>query len=325
MQNQKPPYVSDLNKGGTDRWRMQLPNLLSAIGNTPLVGLDVGIDAHVMAKLEYLNPGGSIKDRSALYMIERAEQVGLLKAGGTIVEASSGNQGIALAMIGAIKGYRVIITVPERTSSAKVATLRAYGAQVQVCKDVCGDAEPDDCHSVAVRMTAEIEGSFMPNQYFNAWNSQAHYLSTGPEIWRQTDGQLTHLFVGAGSCGTITGVGRYLKEQNPNIKIIGVDAENSAYSREFPLPYKNEGLGIDHPHEGLFDASVIDQIIPVSDQASFDRSRWLAKNKGFLVGPSSGGVIDALIGYASQLKPSDYVVAMCADSGRAYLDKVFNQ
>jgi len=301
-----------------------LPNqktILQLIGNTPLAKLDLGINAHTFAKLEYLNPGGSIKDRSALFMIEDAEKRGELKPGGTIVEASSGNQGIALAMIGSVKGYKVIITVPDRTSDEKITTLRAYGAKVFVCPDTDTLDDPQGYHGKAKEIHKNIPGSFMPNQYHNKLNPMAHYSTTGPEIWKQTNGMVTHFFCGAGSCGTISGVGKYLKEKNPKIKIIGIDAATSAYSCDNPKSYKTEGIGIDSPDN--LDVSVIDEILTVSDENSFAMTKKLAKEKGLLVGLSSGAVIHVLCEYSKNLKPSDVVVSIFGDSGRAYLRKVF--
>ncbi|MFC1854834.1 PLP-dependent cysteine synthase family protein [Candidatus Dependentiae bacterium] len=296
--------------------------ILSAVGNTPVVEIDLGLKCQLLAKLEYLNPGGSIKDRSALFMVLEAENNGFLKPGGTIVEASSGNQGIALAMIGCAKGYKVIITVPARTSIEKVKTIKAYGAKVIVCGDT-GLKDSESYCDVAKRLSKEIDGAYMPNQYFNESNAAAHYGTTGPEIWKQTKGKITHFFCGAGSCGTIMGVGKFLKEQNPDVKIIGVDADTSPYSCKNPRPYKNEGIGIDYPVEGLFDESQVDQIIPVSDDAAFSRTIEIAKTVGTLVGPSSGAVVEGVLRYREIFKPGDVAVAIFADSGRAYLEKVF--
>jgi cystathionine beta-synthase len=292
--------------------------LTDLIGNTPLIHFGMPTEASVYLKLEYFNPGGSIKDRSAYYMVEQAENKGLLSPGGTIIEASSGNQGIALAMIGALKGYKVIITVPARTSHEKKATLLAYGAQVIICDETKGE----DYHAIAEELTKTIPGAFMPNQYFNADNSAAHYHSTGPEIWKQTNGQITHLILGAGSCGTISGTGRFLKEQNKSIQIIGVDAATSAFSSPEPKPYKTEGLGIDYLN-GILDRSVIDQIIPVSDDEAFEQARTMAKKHGILVGPSSGGVLHAAHKVAPSLPKDAVVILILADSGRAYLSKLF--
>ncbi len=297
-------------------------NFLEAIGNTPIVRLDLGTAPLLLAKLEYLNPGGSIKDRCALFMIEEAERNGKLKPGGTIVEASSGNQGIALSMIGKVKGYRVIITVPDRTSSEKVAVLRAYGAEVHVCPNTDSHDDPSNYHTLAVRLAQTIPGAFMPNQYFNKSNPLAHYSTTGPEIWQQTSGTVTHVFMGAGSCGTMSGIGRYLKEQNPAVKIIGIDAATSMYSSKEPKAYNVEGLGIDVISD-TFDQSVVDEILPISDDDAFAMTRTLAQKHGLLMGISSGAVMHVALQYCKKLQPSDVVVVILADSGRAYLSKVF--
>lgn len=295
--------------------------ILELIGNTPLVKLELGTKCTLLAKFEHLNPGGSIKDRSALFMIEKAEKDGLLKPGGTIVEASSGNQGIALAMIGAVKGYKVIITVPDRTSYEKVAALRAYGATVYVCKNTDTLDDPEGYHAKAEHLHETIPGAFMPNQYFNTANPLAHYSTTGPEIWEQTNGEITHLIVGAGSCGTISGTGKYLKEKNKNVKVIGVDAATSVYSSKEPKAYNAEGIGIDVISDTL-DLSVIDEILPVTDEDVFSMTKILAK-KGLLVGLSSGGVISVALKYCQNLTEDDVVVVTIGDSGRAYLSKVF--
>jgi cystathionine beta-synthase len=298
------------------------PSLLSAIGNTPLVAFSMETKASVYAKLEYLNPGGSIKDRAALFMIEEAEHQGLLKPGGTIVEATSGNQGIALAMIGALKGYNVIITVPDRTSEEKRATLQAYGAKVYMCPD-SPLSDPNGYHTKAEELHKSIPGSFMPNQYFNTQNKKAHYLTTGPEIWQQTEGKVTHCIIGMGTCGTISGIGSYLKEQNPNIHIVGVDAATSVYSApEEPLPYKVEGIGVDVVTE-MVDRSIIDEVLTATDDESFAMTKHLA-GRGHLVGLSSGAVVSAAEGYIKGLGDSAVVVLLFADSGRAYLSKMAN-
>ncbi|MCF7799468.1 cysteine synthase family protein [Candidatus Babeliales bacterium] len=296
-------------------------NLLELIGNTPLIKLEMGTKPTLLAKLEFLNPGGSLKDRSALFMVQQAEKDGLLKPGGTIVEASSGNQGIALAMIGAIKGYKVIITVPDRTSQEKISVLKAYGATVYVCPNTDSLDDPRGYHSVAERLHHEIPDAFMPNQYFNKSNPLAHYHTTGKEIWEQTNGEVTHVIIAAGSCGTISGVGKYLKEKNPNIKIIGVDAATSAFSSKEPKAYNAEGIGIDVVSE-TFDKTVVDEIIPLSDDHIFDTTKKLA-SQGILVGLSSGAVMHVSLEYCKKLKETDTVVTIFGDSGRAYLSKVF--
>ncbi len=295
--------------------------ILELIGNTPIVKLELGTKCTLLAKCEHLSPGGSIKDRSALFMIEQAEKDGSLKPGGTIVEASSGNQGIALAMIGAVKGYKVVITVPDRTSYEKITTLKAYGATVYVCKNTDTLDDPEGYHAKAEYLHKTIPNAFMPNQYFNKANSLAHYSTTGPEIWEQTNGTVTHAIIGAGSCGTISGVGKYLKEKNKDIKIIGVDAATSVYSSKEPKAYNAEGIGIDVISD-TFDQSVVDQIIPVTDDDVFSCTKTLAK-KGLLVGLSSGGVISVALKYCENLPEDAIVVLTIGDSGRAYLSKVF--
>lgn len=303
--------------------RIGTKEVLDIIGSTPLVSLPGGLPCALLAKLEYLNPGGSIKDRAASFMIRDAEKRKLLPPGGTIIEASSGNQGIALAMIGALKGYRVIITVPKHTSDEKVNTLRAYGAEVHVCRDTDTLEHPESYHSVAKRLLKEIPRAFMPNQYFNVLNPEAHYRMTGPEIWKQTEGTITHFFCGMGSCGTVSGIGKFLKEQNPDIKVIGVDSAHSLLSSPEPSSYETEGIGVDVYSETLL-REVIDHIVPVEDRDAFTTARKLAL-QGFLVGPSSGAVYFVACQYLKEFgKPSDIPVCILADSGRAYLGKVFS-
>lgn len=296
-------------------------HLLSTIGNTPLAHLPFDTSATILAKLEYLNPGGSIKDRTALYMIEYAEKEGLLKPGGTIVDASSGNQGIALAMIGAAKGYKVIITTTKKISQEKLQTMEAYGANVIICKSTPFIEDPESYHSTACRLQQETPNSFMPNQYFNPINAQAHYVLTGPEIWQQTNGTITHFFAAAGTGGTVCGTGRYLKEQDPAIKIIALDSINSFHSTKGnPKPYKVEGMGIDFD-SAVIDYDLIDEIIPVSDEDAFIMLKNLARNYGFLVGLSSGAVAWGVQHYLPRFKKNDVAVMIFGDSGRAYLTK----
>ena len=296
-------------------------SLLDCIGKTPMIELDLGVAPTILAKLEFLNPGGSVKDRSALFMVEDAEKRGLLKPGGTIVEATSGNQGIALAMIGALKGYRVVITTPDRTALEKIAMLRAYGAEVYVCPNTDSHLDPRGYHAMAEKFVEEIEGAFMPDQYFNPLNAVAHYNSMGPDIWEQSKGRVTHFIAGAGTCGTISGAGRYLKEKKDTVKVIGVDAATSFYSSKEPKAYNVEGLGIDVESD-VFDKSVIDSIIPITDKDAFDSTKVLAK-QGLLVGISSGAVVHVARQYAKALTKDDVVVIILADSGRSYLSKVF--
>lgn len=301
---------------------MMYRTILDAIGNTPLVRLPI-CQSPIFAKLEYLNPGGSVKDRSALYMIEHAERTGLLKPGGTIVDASSGNQGIASAMIGAAKGYKVIITVSEKSSKEKVNAIRAYGAEIVTCPatDLVGD--PRSYHSQAVAIHARTPNSFMPNQYYNPVNAEGHYHSLGTEIWRQTDGKITHFIAAAGTGGTVSGAGRYLKEQNPNIKVIAVDSVHSFHATKGnPKPYKVEGMGIDFVNEVL-NPAVIDEFFNVTDDHALDMLKHLAHNYGFLVGPSSGAVAYAAQEIAKHIPADSLGVAIFGDSGRAYLTKNF--
>jgi cystathionine beta-synthase len=298
-------------------------SLLSSIGNTPLVQIDLDTTGKIFAKLEYLNPGGSIKDRSAKYLVENAEKEGLLKPGGTIIDASSGNHGIALAMIGRIKNYKVIITVSEKISNEKYQTLKAYGAEVIVCKATSYLEDPQSYHSVAKRLNSEIPDSFMPNQYYNTKNRDAHECGIAPEIWNQTEGKITHFFAGAGTTGTISGVGRFLKKQNPNIQIIAIDSINSFRATNGnPKPYEIEGVGMDF-ETPVFDESVVDEIINVSDTQAINMLKYLSNKKGLLVGPSSGAVAAGLFKYAPKLKANDLAVIIFGDSGRAYLSKNF--
>jgi len=298
-------------------------DVLNAIGNTPLVHVNLDIPAQVQAKLEYLNPGGSVKDRSALYMIEYAEQTGKLKPGGTIIDASSGNQGIATAMIGAIKGYNVIITVSEKISEEKLQAIEAYGAQVVICPATAFIDDPESYHTKAQELHQQTPNSFMPNQYFNPINAQAHYHSTGPEIWQQTAGTITHFFAGAGTGGTISGAGKFLKEQNPKIKVIALDSNNSfRATKGNPQPYQVEGMGIDFDSP-VIDYNVIDDIVTVSDDQAIAMLKTLAHQHGLLVGPSSGAVAYGVSSYADKLGKDDVVVMIFGDSGRAYLTKNF--
>lgn len=302
---------------------MMYENPLKAIGNTPLVKVNFDGAGSMYAKLEYLNPGGSVKDRSALFMIEEAERKGILKPGGTIIEASSGNQGVAAAMIGAIKGYKVIITVFEKASKEKVDTIRSYGAQVIPCPATEFVSDPKSYHSVAMEIHKNTPNSFMINQYYNTTNALAHYSLLGPEIWKQTNGKITHFIAAAGTGGTVSGAGKYLKEKNPNIQVIAVDAINSFRSTNGnPKPYKLEGIGVDFVSEVL-NLNVIDEFFPVEDDPSIAMLKTMAHKYGLLIGPSSGAVAYAAQEIAKRLKPTDIAVMICGDSGRAYLTKGF--
>lgn len=299
-------------------------NVIDAVGNTPLVQIHTQNAGSLYAKLEYLNPGGSVKDRSAKFMVEQAEIAGLIKPGGTLIDASSGNQGIAVAMIGAMKGYKVIITVSEKVSQEKLQTLKAYGAHVVMCPSTEFIEDPRSYHSVAKRLQQETPNSFMPNQYFNPQNAQAHYTLLAPEVWKQTSGKVTHFFAAAGTCGTISGVGKYLKEQNPNVKILAVDSVNSyRATKGHPKPYKVEGMGIDF-ETPVMNYAVIDDILTVSDDDAIGMLKILAKHHGLLVGPSSGAVAYVATEYArTKFGKGDIGVMIFGDSGRAYLSKNF--
>ncbi len=296
-------------------------SILQTIGNTPLVKVDFESPSCIYAKLEYLNPGGSVKDRSALYMIEQAEKDGLLKPGGTIVDASSGNHGIAIAMIGAIKKYNVIITVSEKISTEKLQTLKSYGAQVIMCPATQFIDDKDSYHNKACEILKSTPNAFMPNQYYNITNAQAHYTLLGPEIWEQTKGKVTHLIAAAGTGGTISGAGKYLKEQNPAIKIIAVDSVNSLRATNGnPKPYKIEGMGIDFKSPVL-NYDIIDEFFCVTDEQALGMLKPLAHKHGILAGLSSGAVAYAGKTIAQEA-PSDAIAVMIfGDSGRAYLTK----
>jgi len=295
--------------------------MLHAVGNTPLVQVNFQTPASIYAKLEYFNPSGSMKDRSALYMIEHAEKNGILKPGGTIIDASSGNHGISVAMIGTLKGYKVIITVSEKISQEKLQTIQAYGAEIVMCPSTKFIEDPQSYHSQAVALQEKTPNSFMPNQYFNVVNAEGHYHSLGTELWKQTDGKITHFFAGAGTGGTVSGAGKFLKEKNPDIKIIAIDAANSLYTTKGnPKPYKVEGIGIDFESDVL-DHSVVDEIIPVTDENAMPMLTTLAKKHGMLAGPSSGAVAYVVQEYAKKLKQNDCAVMIFGDSGRAYLTK----
>lgn len=298
-------------------------DLLHAIGNTPLVRVPFDTPATVYAKLEYLNPGGSVKDRAALFMIEEAERIGLLKPGGTIIEASSGNQGIAAAMIGAIKGYRVIITVSEKVSREKLDAIRAYGAEVILCPATAFIEDPCSYHAVAHRLHQETPNSFMINQYFNEKNREAHFRSLGPELWQQTQGKITHFYAATGTGGTISGAGAYLKQQNPAIHIYGVDAATSFRSTKGnPQPYCLEGIGVDF-ESPVIDYTVIDKMITVHDEQAITMLARMASHYGFLIGTSSGAVAWAVHEQVRHLQENDIVVMIFGDSGRAYLTRDF--
>jgi cystathionine beta-synthase len=300
---------------------------LELIGETPLVRLsrlEPGLRTPLLAKVEFVNPGGSVKDRPAVGMIDAAEQSGALKPGGTLVEPTSGNTGLGLAMVAALRGYRVIAVMPDKMSREKIDTLRAYGAEVVICPTEVPPDSPRSYYRVADRLTEEIEGAFQPNQYFNPANTEAHYRSTGPEIWRQTAGLITHFVVGVGTGGTISGAGRYLKEQNLEIEVVGADPEGSLYSGGPVHPYRVEGIGEDFWPDTLH-KDVIDRYIRVSDRDSFVAARRLVAREALFAGGSSGTAICAALQVARELDdPEALVVTLLPDGGRPYLSKVFN-
>jgi cystathionine beta-synthase len=300
---------------------------LSLIGETPAVRLsrlEPELRTPLVAKVEFLNPGGSVKDRSAVSMIDAAERDGVLRPGGTVVEPTSGNTGLGLAMVSALRGYRVISVMPDKMSREKIDTLRAFGAEVVVCPTDVPPDSPRSYYRVADRLTEEIDGAFQPNQYFNAANPAAHYRSTGPEIWRQTSGLVTHFVVGVGTGGTISGAGRYLKEQNAGIEVVGADPEGSLYSGGPVHPYRVEGIGEDFWPDTLH-KDVIDRYIRVSDRDSFIAARRLVAREGLFAGGSSGTALCAALRVARELDdPGALVVTLLPDGGRSYLSKVFN-
>jgi cystathionine beta-synthase len=300
-------------------------SILDLVGNTPLVRLNKvteGLRPLILAKLEQLNPGGSVKDRIGLSMLEDAERRGLLRPGGTIVEPTSGNTGHGLAMAAAIKGYKMIFVMPDKMSAEKISLLRAYGAEVVICPTNVERESPQSYYSVAERLTREVPGAFQPNQYFNPRNPEAHYRTTGPEIWRQTDGRITTFVAGVGTGGTISGVGKYLKEQNPKVRVIGADPEGSIFSGEI-APYKVEGVGEDF-WPGTFDREIVDEFIQVTDRECFVAARKLARQEGILVGGSAGLALHAAIQVAVDSKPDDVIVVLLPDTGRNYLSKFFS-
>ncbi len=299
---------------------------LAAIGRTPLVRLErLHPPGNLVAKVEHVGVGGSIKERIAAAMIDRAEELGLLGPGGTIVEPTSGNTGVGLAIVGAIRGYRVICTVPDKVSTEKIDLLRAYGVEVHVTPTELLPDHPDSYYGVARRLVKEIEGAYSPVQYSNPANPDAHYRTTGPEIWEQTDGTVGALVAGVGTGGTISGTGRYLKEQNPSVHVVGVDPEGSIFTARSPdhvHQYEVEGVGEDFWPE-TFDPSVVDQWITVPDRPALATTRRLAREEGLLVGGSAGMAVHGAAQVATE-RPDDLVVVILPDTGRGYVSKVFN-
>jgi cystathionine beta-synthase len=307
-------------------------SLVSLVGNTPLVRLrkvtrQLGVQepgADVLAKIEYFNPGGSVKDRIALRMIEAAEASGELQPGGTIVEPTSGNTGVGLAIVAAEKGYHCLFVCPDKVSQDKISVLRAYGAEVVVCPTTVSPEHPDSYYSVSDRLARETPGGWKPNQYANPENPNSHYHSTGPEIWAQTEGRVTHFVAGIGTGGTISGTGKYLKEiSGGRVKVIGADPEGSVYSGGTGRPYLVEGVGEDIWPD-TYDKSICDQIIAVSDADSFLMTRRLAREEALLTGGSCGMAVVAALQVARHAGPGDVIVVLLPDGGRGYLAKIFS-
>ena len=312
-------------------------NILETIGNTPLVKLNKLMEEHqvpatVLAKIETMNPGNSIKDRMALKMIEDAEKAGILKPGATIIEGTSGNTGMGLAIAAVIKGYKCIFTTTDKQSREKVDALKAFGAEVIVCPTDVDPEDPKSYYSVSSRLINEVPNSWKPNQYDNLSNSQAHYEQTGPEIWEQTEGKITHLVVGVGTGGTICGTGKYLKEKNPNIKIWGIDTygsvfkkfkETGIFDKDEIYPYISEGIGEDFLPKNV-DFSLIDHFEKVTDKDAAIYTREIPRKEGIFVGNSAGAAIAGIIQMKNMLKKDDVVVVIFHDHGTRYLGKMFN-
>ena len=304
----------------------EFPTIVDLVGRTPIVRLDHisrDVPGEILAKLEFLNPGGSNKDRIGLAMIEAAEHEGKLKPGGTIVEPTSGNTGVGLAMAAAQKGYRCIFVMPDKMSQEKIAMLRGYGAEVVITPTAVDHDSPESYYSVSSRLAEEIPGGFKPDQYSNMANPEAHYLTTGPEIWEQTGGEVDAIVISVGTGGTISGVGRYFKERAPDVQIVGVDPEGSVYTAKSESdlhPYLVEGIGKDTWPETM-DPTIVDEWIRVSDRDSFLAARRLAREEGLLVGGSSGSTIAGALVLAQRLQPGVRILTILPDSGRSYLSK----
>jgi cystathionine beta-synthase len=304
----------------------EFPTVLDLVGGTPIVrlpALQPAGGARLLAKLEFANPGGSIKDRIGLPMIEAAEREGLLRPGGTIVEPTSGNTGVGLAMVAARRGYRCIFVMPDKMSREKISLLRAYGAEVVICPTNVAPEDPSSYYSVSRRLTEETPGAFNPNQYANQANPEAHYRSTGPEIWEQLGEELDVLVLGVGTGGTVTGVGRFLRERKPSVQIVAADPEGSIYSGDEVRPYLIEGVGEDF-WPTTFDPTLVDRWVPVSDRDAFCTARQLARAEGLLVGGSAGMALHAAIRVAGELDAGMTVLTILPDGGRSYLSKFFD-
>lgn len=308
-------------------------NILSAIGDTPLVKLNKLVgpnDATVLVKCEFMNPGGAIKDRMAVHIVNKAEQAGLLKPGGTIVENTSGNTGAALAMVAAVRGYKCIFTMPDKMSKEKIDTLKAFGAQVIVTPTAVPAEHPDSYYETAKRIARETPNSFYVNQYHSMDNTEAHYLSTGAEIWKQTEGNFDYFVAGLGTGGTMSGAGKYFKERKPSIQNVGVDPEGSVYHSYFktgklsePHVYKVEGIGEDMLCKAM-DFSVLDDVRQVNDQLSFTWARRLAREEGIFAGGSSGSAVAIAVQLAKEVGAGKTIVAVLTDGGKSYISKFYN-
>jgi cystathionine beta-synthase len=312
---------------------MKCNNILEAMGHTPLVRLNrltKNLEPQIYVKADYLNPGGSVKDRIAKWMIDDAERRGVLKPGGTIIEGTSGNTGMGLALVAVTRGYKVVFTINDKQSREKVDALKAFGAEVIVCPTAVEPEDPRSYYSIAKKLAREIPNSYYPNQYENPMNPQAHYETTGPEIWEDTEGKITHFVCGMGTGGTISGVGRYLKEKNPKVKIIGVDPIGSLYY-EFvkdgkvgrATTYVVEGIGEDF-FPGTMNLKIVDDVVQVNDEECFVWARRLAKQEGIFTGGSGGGCVSGALRIAKTGKKDDLIVAFLPDSGNRYLSKIYN-
>ena len=302
-------------------------SVVDLVGNTPLVKLSsvaADVPATVLAKVEYFNPGGSVKDRIALRMVESAEKSGALRPGGTIVEPTSGNTGVGLALVAQRRGYQCVFVLPDKVSQDKINVLTAYGARVEVCPTAVAPEDPRSYYSVSDRLVREIDGAWKPDQYSNPDNPRSHYETTGPELWTQTDGRITHFVAGVGTGGTISGTGRYLKEVSEGrVQVIGADPEGSVYSGGTGRPYLVEGVGEDFWPDA-YDRDVADEIVAVSDRESFVMTRRLAREEGLLVGGSCGMAVVAALNVAERSSADDVVVVLLPDGGRGYLGKIFS-
>src|SRR5271155_1460694 len=313
---------------------MKCQNILDAVAHTPLIRLNritQGLPCEVWVKADYLNPGGSVKDRIAVSMIDDAERKGQLKPGGTIIEATSGNTGMGLALVAAVRGYKVVFTITDKQSREKIDSLKAFGAEVIVCPTAVEPEDPRSYYSVAKKLAREIPNSFYPNQYDNPMNPEAHYQSTGPEIWEDSQGKITHFVCGMGTGGTISGVGKYLKEKNPAIKVIGVDPIGSLYYDFHKTgetvkgkTYVVEGIGEDF-FPTTMNMKILDDVVQVNDEECFVVARRLVKLEGLFTGGSGGGRISAALRLAKELGPEAFIVAFLPDTGMRYLSKVYNE